>query len=298
MEKKKLQWHPAFIAVLQIELERDRRFLHFHAEFNLTRKPLQIDVLIIKAEPGRVIQKNIGRIFRQYNVVEYKGGNDYMNVNDFYKTMGYACILQSNTEKVQEIHPSQITVTLAENHYPANLEIFLRRAYDVEIEKAYPGIYYIHGLLFPLQILVIRELSTEDNIWLSRLRGGLKLEEDIEILAREYKGKEKNPLYETAMDLIMRANWEKYREVRTMCDALRELFAEELEERENIGLEKGEMAKLVTLVMRKMEKGQSIPRIAEDLMEAASVVGEICSFIESNPGCDVKSVCSGLGGRR
>ena len=61
-----------------------------------------------------------------------------------------------------------------------------------------PGIYYIKGLLFPLQILVIRELSKEDNIWLSRLRSGLKPDEDIEVLMKEYKGKEQNPLYETA----------------------------------------------------------------------------------------------------
>ena len=41
---------------------------------------------------------------------------------------------------------------------------------------------------------------------------------------KEYKGKEQNPLYETAMDLILRANWETCQEVEKMCDALRELF--------------------------------------------------------------------------
>ena len=71
------------------------------------------------------------------------------------------------------------------------------------------------------------------------MRSGLKPEEDIEVLVKEYKGKEQNPLYETAMDLIMRANWETCQEVDKMCDALRELFADELEERENKGIEKG-----------------------------------------------------------
>ena len=55
------------------------------------------------------------------------------------------------------------------------------------------GIYYIKGLLFPLQILVIRELSKEDNIWLSRLRSGLKPDEDIEVLMKEYKGRNRIP---------------------------------------------------------------------------------------------------------
>ena len=128
MDKKRLQWHPGFFAVLQIELEEERRFLRFYAEYNLTRKPLQIDVLVVRKETGRVIQKNIGRIFRQYNVVEYKGIKDYISINDFYKSIGYACLLQSNTERVQEILPSQVTVTLAGEHYPRSLHVFLEKA--------------------------------------------------------------------------------------------------------------------------------------------------------------------------
>ena len=54
MEHKPLQWHPAFQAVLQIELEAEKEYLQFHEEFNLTKKPLQIDTLIIK-ESGRKI---------------------------------------------------------------------------------------------------------------------------------------------------------------------------------------------------------------------------------------------------
>ena len=298
MDKKRLQWHPGFFAVLQIELEEERRFLRFYAEYNLTRKPLQIDVLVVRKETGRVIQKNIGRIFRQYNVVEYKGIKDYISINDFYKSIGYACLLQSNTERVQEILPSQVTVTLAGEHYPRSLHVFLEKAYGVHMEEEAPGIYYIKGLLFPLQILVIRELSKEDNIWLSRLRSGLELDEDIEVLAKEYKGNEGNPLYETAMDLIVRANWEKYQEVRKMCDALRELFADELEERESIGIEKGGMEKLITLVMRKMEKGQSAVRIAEDLVEPLDAVQELYDMIESHPDYDTARLYALLADRR
>lgn len=43
-------------------------------------------------------------------------------------------------------------------------------------------------MLFPVQILVIRELSKEEIVW---LRSGLELQEDIEVLAKAYKGKEK-----------------------------------------------------------------------------------------------------------
>ena len=126
------------------------------------------------------------------------------------------------------------------------------------------------------------------------MRSGLKPEEDIEVLVKEYKGKEQNPLYETAMDLIMRANWETCQEVDKMCDALRELFADELEERENKGIEKGlergKMAKLINQVMRKRERGQSAARIAEDLMEPEEVVQKLYDLIGRYPDSDAESI--------
>ena len=51
MGKKALQWHPAFQAALQVELAQDRPFLRFYEEYNLSRKPLQMDTLIVKLEP-------------------------------------------------------------------------------------------------------------------------------------------------------------------------------------------------------------------------------------------------------
>ena len=92
MGKKALQWHPAFQAALQVELAGDRPFLCFHEEYNLSRKPLQMDTLIIKLEPGHIVSKSIGRIFRTYNIVEYKSPEDYISVNDFYKVLGLSLI--------------------------------------------------------------------------------------------------------------------------------------------------------------------------------------------------------------
>ena len=68
-EAKMLQWHPAFFAEIQIELQEDAEHLIFENEHQLGTKPKEIDVLIIKKDKGRVIRKNIGRIFRQHNIV-------------------------------------------------------------------------------------------------------------------------------------------------------------------------------------------------------------------------------------
>ncbi|MFQ8957338.1 MAG: hypothetical protein ACLR6X_15910 [Mediterraneibacter gnavus] len=45
---KMLQWHPAFFAEIQIELQEDAEHLIFENEHQLGTKPKEIDVLIIK----------------------------------------------------------------------------------------------------------------------------------------------------------------------------------------------------------------------------------------------------------
>ena len=246
--KKPLQWHPAFQAVLQIEFEREAGHLQFLKEYNLTDSPLRIDTLIVKREAEIQIQKKIGRLFRRYNIIEYKGPGDSHSINSFFKVNGYACLLQSRTRREREIPPEEITITSAGNHYPRTLIAFLKKQYQVRITKPYPGIYYIEGLLFPVQILVQKELDQQENLWLGRLRQDLSREKDVEVLARAYKGKEKDPLYSAAMDLIVRANWKVYEEGERMCDALNELFAEKLQNKLEEGKAEGKTLAILELL--------------------------------------------------
>ena len=80
-----LQWHPAFYAGIQIELAGEREHLSFENEHHLGTKPKQIDVLIIKKDGDYQVQKNIGRIFRGHNIIEYKSPADSLNIDDFYR---------------------------------------------------------------------------------------------------------------------------------------------------------------------------------------------------------------------
>ncbi len=73
------------------------------------------------------IQKKIGRIFRQYNIIEYKGPKDCHTVNSFFKVMGYGGILQSSTRREREISPEEITVTLVQNQLDQEENLWLGR---------------------------------------------------------------------------------------------------------------------------------------------------------------------------
>ena len=298
MKRKALQWHPAFQAALQVELMEDREFLVFQEEHNLSKKPLQMDTLIIKQRKDYVVRKSIGKLFRQYNIIEYKSPEDYISVNDFYKVTGYACVYQSDTRKVLEIPPEELTITLVCSHFPRELVQHLKKRYQAVVWEEFQGIYYVKGLMFPMQILVTNRLSREEYIWLGRLRGGLEVTE-IEPLAREYKSNQEDPLYQAVMDLIIRANAEQYEEVRKMCDALRELFADELEKREERGIElgiergiecgieqgreQGILLNLVSLVRKKQKKGMAVEEIAEILEADLQLVQKMYHVLELHP---------------
>ena len=48
MNDKKVQWHPGFVAAMNLEFAENRDGLIFEKEYNLSTKPLEIDLLVIK----------------------------------------------------------------------------------------------------------------------------------------------------------------------------------------------------------------------------------------------------------
>jgi hypothetical protein len=71
-----IPWHPAFVQAIKLELEQDKDALEFSSEYRLTSEPLEIDVVIIKKAPELTIEKNIARIFKRVNILEYKSPED------------------------------------------------------------------------------------------------------------------------------------------------------------------------------------------------------------------------------
>ena len=72
MEEKRIQWHPGFVAAIDLELAENRKDLIYEKEYNLNVKPLEIDLLVIKKEKSAKIVNEIGKLFRDYNIMDYK----------------------------------------------------------------------------------------------------------------------------------------------------------------------------------------------------------------------------------
>ena len=291
-EQRALQWHPAFFAGIQIELEEEREYLTFENEHQLGTKPKEIDVLIIKKDSGVTIRKNIGRIFRKHNLVEYKSPEDYLSIDDFYKVYGYACFYKSDTCAVDEIKSEEITITFVTSGYPHKVIRHLETVLHIQMRKKENAIYYAEGAFFPIQFLVTSKLTDEINFWLHHLTNRLKDSDEARKLLHRYEPHQESNLHKSVMDIIVRANQEMFREEeKTMCDALMEImqekFKDELEEREHIGINKGKdiginigkdlgkNEKLQEQICKKIQKGKSVEQIAEELEESVESVSKM-----------------------
>ena len=121
----------------------------------------------------------------------------------------------------------------------------------------------VNNNYIPIQILVTRQLSKTENLWLSHLTNQLDGEPDAELLVEEYQKHTKDKLYQSVMDIIVRANHEMFEEAKEMCDALRELFADEFKENRQEGLQEGR-SEINRLILKLSELGRT-----DDILKAA-----------------------------
>ena len=173
----RIAWHPAFVEAFQTELEEYLDVLTFEPEHQLTSEPLRIDLLVVRKKKNVVIKKNIARIFQSTNIIEYKSPSDRVTIENYHKIQCYARLCAA----LYKIDISDITVTVVSTRYPKDLLGFLKRRYTVErVER---GIYYVYGDTCPTQVIVSKQLSDVDNVWLNNLQKKLSIAQ-LERLAR------------------------------------------------------------------------------------------------------------------
>ena len=239
----KIKWHPAFYAAAELELHEDVEVLELIPEYNLSKEPIRIDLLILKNRSER-LKNEIGHIMRTYNVIEYKSPKDDLNIDDFYKTISYAGLYKGYGKTVNEIPSDEITVSLFREGVPKKLfETLKQEGYS--IEEKYKGIYYVTGkVMFPVQIVVTSQLD-------KRLHSSLRVlsenaeRDDVERFLLESKNRasqgEKNSI--NAVLLVSSdANpqvYEKIRKDTDMSHVLEELMKDVIDERVAQGIAQG-----------------------------------------------------------
>ncbi len=178
--ENRTQWHPAFCSTMELELLENEKGLIYDPEYYLSREPLRIDLLIIKKKPEEVIKNEIGSFFLGHNIVEYKSPDDSINIDTFYKVLSYACLYKADTGAVDEILDTDITVSLIREQKPVKLLGQLEKKYQVRREGN--GIYRIYGMIFPMQVIVTKELEENRHVWLKALTRSMDISQAERLL--------------------------------------------------------------------------------------------------------------------
>ena len=229
MKNTNIQWHPAFVSAMQLEFKEDREKLLFEKEHNLNTKPLQIDLLVIRKEKTGTIENEIGKIFRKFNILEYKSPKQALDVDNFYKSAAYACLYKSYGKTVDERKAEDITVSIIRDGKPEKLFRYFEE-HGIRTENPCPGIYYVlDKILFPTQIIVAKELDRNHHTWLRSLTDKLE-EKDMRRLLMDtshLKGKQDKEFADSVLEVCFRANRqiiEKLKGDDTMSEALLEIM--------------------------------------------------------------------------
>ncbi len=192
MNETKIQWHPGFVAAMNLELKEYRDGLVFEKEYNLNTNPLEIDLLIIKKETSLYISNDIGCFFRGHNILEYKSLEDHLDIDAFSKALAYAHLYKSYGKTLDAVKIDDITVSIIREAEPVGLFRYFRE-HGCSVSSPYSGIYYIEGPFpFPVQIIATGGLDKKSHTWLRALSGKLNKKDIQNLLTRTNQITEKN----------------------------------------------------------------------------------------------------------
>ena len=237
MKDKKIQWHPGFVAAMNLELRQNRDDLIFEKEHNLNTKPLEIDLLIIRKDSSVHIANEIGSFFRGHNIIEYKSPEDHLDIDVFYKVGAYASLYKSYGKTLDERKADDITVSIVREIKPEGLFRYFKE-YGYHVSNLERGIYYVEGsVLFPTQIIVTRELDQEKHTWLRVLSENVEKKDVVKFLDRikTLTEKDDKDMADSVLWVMMEANQqmvEDWKGDADMFDALMEVVEPQVRLRE------------------------------------------------------------------
>ena len=279
-----IQWHPALCSSAHLEFMEDRDYLEFTEEYCLNSQPLHFDQLIIKKNKEIELQNELGKLFKGHNILEYKSPEDSLGIDEYFKTIAYACLYKSLSDVEDAIKFQDITITLVREKFPRKLFQYFKQ-HNYHITRPYQGIYYVKAQnLFLTQVVVQNELDPREHVWLTSLTRNLDMERVKRLVDSRKALTGQGDIHdaESVMEVVIHANdllFEKVRENENMCEALMELMAPEFNaalEREVAKAEERATARgecigkellLIEQVCKKMRKGIELVSIAEQLEE-------------------------------
>ena len=313
-DKANLDWHSAFEGGLRLCLRKYESVLSITREHSLSRQPLRIDFLVVKKIKDVAIGTDIGKLFLNHNIIEYKNPDDNLDIDVLWKVIGYAGIYKSLGKTVNEIPAGEMTISIFRMRKPRDLfSALVAEGYSISREAA--GIYRICGVVsIPVYIVVMKELADKElntlRIITSNADAGMV--KDFVLEASSYVRPSDKRYADMVMQIVATANSELVAAMKgdeSMCEALREIMADELNEAEKKGEirgeirgekrgeRKGEIKTLVEMITRKLAKGKTLEDIADELEKDVEKIRPIVMLASKYaPDYDIDAIYNALNG--
>ena len=273
-EESRIQWHPAFYAATKLELHDNIDELEFYPEYNLSKKPLQADLLIIEKNGRTQIKNAIGHIFRRHNIVEYKSPGDGMTVDDFYKCVAYACLYKSAGESVNAVAGDELSITMIRESYPKSMMRELKRL-GISFAEYDSGIYYSQNFFIPAQIIVTQELEADEHRSLRILSRNAD-ENDVKGFIKEtlsYVTQGEKADAQAVLKVSGTANYNLFEKIRREFDM--RSFWDEMESKWfNEGISQGRTEALEQTALTLFDMGMAVDKIAQAVHTSVNIVEE------------------------
>lgn len=259
-DENKIQWHQAFVGAMYCELGDDINNVEFNPEHSITRKPLQMDLLIVKklTKNGVLaeLSSSIGKMLSAYNIIEYKSPDDELGIDAFFQAYTYACYYKSSADRENERKDRDITVILVKQRYPLSLVRYLESRGCVIAEEL-PGISTVSGSqFFNIVIFTTGRMSPENNMWLNALRGNMERENYGRLARESSRLKGKAAEYgEAVLSVVDKVNFkqvQEWKEDEDMASLLYEARTEGMQQGIQEGMQQG--IKQVAIGMLKANK--------------------------------------------
>ena len=172
------------------------------------------------------------------------GKETLLNYDVFLKGIAYAYLYKSSETYVDEIELEDVTLTFIRQRRPVKLFKKLK-AEKFIIEEKWKGIYYIskEGTI-RIQIIVSKELSLKNHIWMNSLSEKISLKQATELInvTQELEQLDDKNYADSLWEIVATVNEqiiEKAMEEERMCEALARIMKPEIDKIVNKAVEDG-----------------------------------------------------------
>lgn len=169
--------------------------------------------------------------YLDYNIFEIKSIGSSTGTDTYYKTIGYAGLFINQTGRKNQYTALDISLTFLSMHYPRKLIKHLTQNRNLIAEKSSPGVYTISKEIFSAQIIVTKELPSEENLYLHCLAQNRPETDVLNRIAADYESHRDQSLYNRYLHQLTTAYSVSRKGERSMvCEGLLNLFGTSSEE--------------------------------------------------------------------